>query len=74
MMKIENKYDEMISAFAADFRLAEYGDDQLQVLEELIKNKNEVLIKDIDLLSELDYGIRNGALAIVSLGDKFDEK
>lgn len=50
----------MISAFQSDFSLARDGDRKLSDLDELIKNKNSTLLKDIELLEELEWMLRTG--------------
>lgn len=57
----------MLDAFWCDFSLAKdnYYDDTLKVLQELINDKDERLLEDIDLLGKLYYGISSGKLKIV---------
>lgn len=54
----------MISAFQSDFSLARDGDRNLSDLDELIKNKNPALLKDIKLLEELEWMLRTGQAEI----------
>jgi hypothetical protein len=65
-MKTE-KYNEMLISFDADFSLAVHGDTQLSEMEKLIKEGNERLLKDIELLSELAFNIRYGKVEIVEI-------
>ena len=67
MGKTITKYNGAIESFSADFQLALMGEHKLNELNSMIKNKNERLLHDIDLLYELDYGIRYGKLAIVEV-------
>lgn len=67
MSKTVTKYNNAIESFSADFQLALMGEHKLNELNSMIRNKNERLLHDIDLLDELDYGIRYGRLAIVEI-------
>ena len=60
----------MIEAFECDFNLPfNYNDfTMFDDLKRLIQNKNERLIKDIELLQEFSFGIRYGNLKIIDNG------
>ena len=57
-MKTE-KYNNMISAFQCDFSLAKDDRRKLSEIDELIKDKNPIIMKDIELLEELEFLLRN---------------
>ena len=59
-----DKYNNMLQAFECDFTLALMGRRILTVLESSIADKDERLIKDIKLLQELSYLLRNGKAEI----------
>jgi len=59
-----NKYNNMIQSFSADFDLA-LGGYCLTNLQQLINKKDSKLLKDIQLLSELDFNLRHGKIKIV---------
>jgi len=69
-MKETTKYNVMISAFSADFWLAQRGHEKLNELQEMIDNKDENLIKDIELLDELDFNLRHNKVMIVEVETK----
>ena len=54
----------MIEAFECDFTLAVDGSFSLTQLETAIENKNEHILKDIELLAELSYMLRHGKAEI----------
>lgn len=58
------KFDNMIQAFASDFELAIDGEEIVCDLDAKIKNKDERLLQDCELLSELAYLIRSGKAEI----------
>lgn len=63
-MKTE-KYNQMISAFQCDFSLAEKDSPiKLANLDNLIERKDESLMRDIELLKELDWLLRTGKAEI----------
>ena len=63
-MKTE-KFNQMISAFQCDFSLAEKDNPvKLANLDDLIKRKDECLMRDIELLKELDWLLRTGKAEI----------
>ena len=63
-MKTE-KFNQMISAFQCDFSLAEKDNPvKLANLDDLIKRKDENLMRDIELLKELDWLLRTGKAEI----------
>ena len=61
-----DKYNNMISSFQCDFSLARDGDMRLGALDyELHEpNLNNKLLKDIELLEELEWLLRNGKAEI----------
>lgn len=61
------KYDNMLSSFNCDFTLAENGQMKLAELDDLIKKEDKKLLKDIELLSELDFNLRHGKIQIVEV-------
>lgn len=60
-----DKFNNMISAFQCDFSLARDGYGKLSMLDKLIEENNPSLLHDIELLEELEIGLRYGILAIV---------
>lgn len=64
-----DKFNQMISAFQCDFSLARDGYKKLSTLDYELNNQmiNERLIKDIELLEELEIGLRYRKLAIVEV-------
>ena len=66
MNKITQKYINMIQAFECDFRLV--IDETLEHnISKLLRNKklNKKLLKDIELLEELSFDLRNEKIEIV---------
>ena len=66
-MNKTTKYNNTISAFQCDFSSARDGYMRLLTLDKLIKEKNPSLLKDIELLEELEIGLRYGRLAIIEV-------
>ena len=64
-----NKYVNMIEAFECDFSLAKENGSHYQVgkLQAMIESRDEGLMKDIDLLSELSFNLRHGKAKIVEV-------
>ena len=64
-MKTE-KFNNMISSFQCDFTLAKENDNyrKLADLDDLIEKKDENLLRDIELLEELEWLLRNGKAEI----------
>ena len=66
-----DKFDRMISAFAADFSLALDGSRDLNELMSILKNvsipdeRREKLVSDIHLLNELECLIRHNKAKIM---------
>lgn len=58
------KFNNMIEAFECDFVLARNGTHSLQELEKRIKAGDVRLLKDIELLEELSWLLRNGEAEI----------
>ena len=61
------KYNAMISSFSADFWLAQQGDNKLKELQNMIDSQDPNLIKDINLLEELEFNLRHGKVKIVEV-------
>lgn len=66
-----DKYMDMIEAFECDFSLAKENNSRYQIskLQTMIEDKDEGLMKDIDLLSELSFNLRHGKAKIVEVKD-----
>lgn len=62
---VTEKYQNMIEAFSADFQIAIDDTSKLEDLANQIEHKAKRLMQDIDLLDELEYGIRYGKLIII---------
>ena len=71
---VTKKYENMIEAFECDFNLPfNYNDfTMFDDLKRLIQNKNKRLVKDIELLQELSFGIRYGNLKIIDKWNKLE--
>ena len=67
-MKTE-KYNDMITAFRRDFTLAKEDKNKLGKLNWLIKVGNKRIMRNIELLEELEYGLRHGTLQIMKVSD-----
>ena len=67
---VTKRYKNMLEAFEGDFNLPfNYNDfTMFDDLKRLIQNKNARLLKDIELLQELSFGIRHGNLKIIDNG------
>lgn len=72
---VTKRYENMIEAFECDFNLPfNYNDfTMFDDLKRLIQNKNKRLVKDIELLQELSFGIRYGNLKIIDKRNKLEE-
>jgi hypothetical protein len=66
---LTEKFDGAIAAFAADFDLAVAKGLTLSRLDALIKEENERFLKDVTLLSELDFLLRSGKAKIIITED-----
>lgn len=65
---VSSKYENMLTSFQADFSLATtYDDLDYADFRELIRKKNERLLKDIELLSELEFKVRYKQILIVEV-------
>ena len=73
---VTNEYYDMINSFSADntIKVAEIQDNKIafgksyfEVEKELIKNKNQRLMNDIELLEKLEFGLRHEYLKIVEI-------
>ena len=71
---VTKRYENMIQAFECDFNLPfNYNDfTMFDDLKRLIQNKNKRLVKDIELLQELAFGIRYGNLKIIDKRNKLE--
>ena len=68
MTKIE-EFNHMLQAFASDFELAEENPEMLLILKGYIEEKNEKVLKDINLLSELAYLLRANKIKIIEVAE-----
>lgn len=68
-----DKYNDMLEAFESDFNLALEGEKILAELDELIQDKDDQLIEDIELLKELSFLLRNGKAEIHLVEEATDE-
>lgn len=68
-----DKYNDMLEAFECDFTLALEGEKSLAELDELIQDKDDQLIEDIELLKELSFLLRNGKAEIHLVEEASDE-
>jgi len=59
-----DKYNNMLSAFQCDFSLAKEGEFKLAELDAKIESKEPFIMKDIELLEELEWMLRNGRAEI----------
>lgn len=66
---VTDKYANMISAFQCDFSLARDDKDNFRLMDlsVQIQNNNETIMRDIDLLEELEIGLRYGKLKIIEV-------
>lgn len=71
MLDVTDEYKNMIESFECDFSLAKEGAYSLSQLEDALKEENVGfnirLVKDIELLEKLSYGLRYGKLKIVEI-------
>jgi len=59
------KYNQMLTAFSADFHLIKERMKKFAELDELSGVEKENLLQDIDLLLELEWNLRIGKLELV---------
>lgn len=59
-----DKYNNMLQSFAADFTMARDGEYSVAYLDAQITSGNERLLRDIELLSDLEFGLRYGLVEI----------
>ena len=73
---VTNEYYDMLNSFRADntVKVTEVQDNKIafdksyfEIEKELIKNKNQRLMKDIELLEHLEFGLRHEYLKIVEI-------
>lgn len=78
MIDVTKKYENMIDSFNADYILAlndSYGINYMVQSLKRIKNKesltkkDEKLLEDLYLLSELDFNLRHGFIKIVKVNE-----
>lgn len=63
---ITSRYENMLTSFQADFSLAtNYNELDYVDFRDLIRNKNDRILKDIELLSELEFKIRHNQIIIL---------
>lgn len=71
---VTDKYYDMLNSFRADnsLKVSEikdneiaFGESYYDVEKRLIKNNNERLMKDIELLEELEFNLRHEIIKIV---------
>ena len=62
---VTSKYEEMLSAFEADFYFAKTSPNKLQELQRMIDSKDKRLMEDIDSLSSLEFKIRRKKIIIL---------
>jgi hypothetical protein len=74
MLDVTDEYKNMIESFECDFSLASDGEYSLYQLEDTLKEENVEfntrLVKDIELLEKLSYGLRYEKLKIVEVEEK----
>lgn len=70
MKDVTEKYVNMIEAFECDFVLVRQGERSLSYLQQLIKDKDEDILKDIKLLEELSFNLRHNKARIYEEGEK----
>ena len=67
-----DKFIDMIEGFECDFLLVKDGRKEiLPRLQELIDDRDERIMKDIDLLAELSWLLRNGQAEIILKEESF---
>ena len=64
MKDVTDRFTNMIEAFEGDFVLAREKRKSLIELQTELQSKNEILLKDIELLECLSYGLRHGTIKI----------
>lgn len=67
---VTEKYKNMIEAFECDFVLVRDGRRKLSSLQQNIDDKDEDLLKDIELLEELSFNLRHGKLKIIEIEEQ----
>lgn len=72
MKDLSEKFVYMIEAFECDFDRALDDLSIVDNLKEAIKNKNERLLNDIELLRELSFLLRHGEAKIIENGIALD--
>lgn len=62
-----HKYLNMIESFECDFSLAEDEESEftLNQLQEKLKKGDRSLLRDVELLKRLSYGLRNNKIMII---------
>lgn len=78
MLDVTDEYKNMIESFECDFSLARDGAYNLSQLEDALKKENigftTRLVKDIELLEKLSYGLRYKKLKIVEVEEMESEE
>lgn len=65
-----DKYTNMIEAFECDLRLAKTGRHSLSDLDAALQDSNSQISKDLELLEELSFFLRNGKAEINLVSDE----
>ena len=65
-----DKFTDMIESFECDFAMAVDGRKDLSHLQKKIDSKDERVMKDIDMLAELSWLLRNGRAEIILKEDE----
>lgn len=78
MLDVTDEYKNMIESFECDFSLTRDGECNLSQLEDALKKENigfnTRLVKDIELLEKLSYGLRYEKLKIVEVEEMESEE
>lgn len=72
MKDVTGEYAKMIEAFECDFVLTR-DDNDLSDLQKNLQNKDGRILRDIELLEKLSYGIRYGKVKIMEV-EKGEER
>ena len=68
-----DKYTNMIEAFECDLRLAKDGRNSLSDFDADLQKDDSKISKDLELLEELSFLLRNGKAEISLISDGFEE-
>ena len=64
-----NKYTNMLEAFECDLRLAKDNEFSLSELDDALQDDTSKISKDLELLEELSFLLRNGKAEINLVND-----